>query len=649
VFPLGSDGADQRAAAACAPPARRRGAPLEDEGCADPATSHDTSLIAVAMETVGLETDIQENMRRAAKPWVNVLGDNRLSGVLDADIRLRPLRPLRLVPTGDPDAFLSEVTSASEAWGGGGHPIIAPDSHGLSDQLISDIERADIDSIGGDTPVALPSRPRRLPLGAPRGFPVAAVLSSGDRDTYATVVIPRLARDDPWYLIYAAHYGHWPETLSERLVRFYDARADLRYEEVIPVRVEEVQGSVSDVLARQHGREISPREASMTGLSWGMGLATGLFGPQEVLPNEPYTRRAAGPNVIVACSQDSVEDAALLWSLRAAHGNSYDFPMGLPASELSADVLTRIAREGRRAHFGWAGGHLYLTSHSVDIGTLEALVAGVRHGLKVAAPYELFDLGVAPGRWSQRVLTFEEGKTLIAPGTEEDREFIRSISLFFRKPGLCLDMSVIGEALPRDSTLRGSSYGYRFPAGRAQLRVDGDLTTQPAVWPTGWTVAQALATTRGLDISVSDAGRAAMALVEAVGGMSGVSWLKDMKLIDLLRRMSESGGASVTRARLARHLESRALADDVVASEHLVTAPAGEGRSMRFADFARILGSPGATAWLRWAEEHRLVVRGTVVRCHYCGAEDWFAIGNLSSTLICTGCTRPLQNAFAME
>lgn len=587
-------------------------------------------------------------MSRNAGP--NLLDDNRVSGLVDAQVRLRPLRPLRLLPEGSTAVFRDEVQVASETWGGGGHPMLTIASDRLSDRLLRQIERAEVDSVGGLVRPDLSTIPRRMPFGSPRGFPIAAVLGGEDRAKAATVVVPVLADGDPWRDIYAATFGYWPEVVSSRVGDFWKVREGLTYDEVVPTRREMVTGSLVDLIERQQARSLYPREVSLVRLASGSGLATGLMGRSDVLPDPTYVRRAAGPNIVVLCSPGSVADLTLLWTLRAAHGHDFDFPMGIPTDVDPAGTLRAAADDAQRAHFGFAGGHLYVTSHSMSQAEVVAVVKACgRGGIEVAPVEDVLDFGPAPGRWSQRVLTFDAGFTRLDPATEDDRDLLRNISVFFRKPGLRLDIELVDQALPRDATLRGSDFGRHFPAGRAQLKLDGDLALTSAEWPSGWTVVRALAQSRGLEASVSDAGRAAVALADAIDGLSGVSWLQNRKLLDFMRQMSESSGASVTRRRLAQYLESRDLAEDAISEHKLVTAPSGEGRAAAFADFARILTSEGAKRWLRWAEAHRLVVRGTIVPCARCGAKEWHPIGALSEAIICPGCARHIENPYHME
>lgn len=126
---------------------------------------------------------------------------------------------------------------------------------------------------------------------------------------------------DPWRPIYAACLGCLPEAPTPELLSAGRLRPELTFKDFLRIELVHVSGELDDLLARisADGR-ITPRQLSMQHLAYGNAGSTALRSKPDLLPSPGFDRYDAGPNVIVPCSPGSLDDLALLWSLRGAHG-----------------------------------------------------------------------------------------------------------------------------------------------------------------------------------------------------------------------------------------------------------------------------------------------------------------------------------------
>jgi hypothetical protein len=167
-----------------------------------------------------------------------------------------------------------------------------------------------------------------------------------------------------------------------------------------------------------------------------------------------------------------------------------------------------------------------------------------------------------------------------------------------------LDVIVDGHRVPTSRTLRGERFwGPRFAAGYAQIKVPASsLRDTPSVeveWPTPWLRLQCVARDHELDVEVSPGGHAALALVDALGGIDQIQWLAHPGLVDLLYRLAERSGMTWWKRRwTAAHKEIESLGIGEEAFEELAqalgrdepaVAPPGEGRELGFQELSRRL------------------------------------------------------------
>src|SRR5262249_32258269 len=86
--------------------------------------------------------------------------------------------------------------------------------------------------------------------------------------------------------------------------------------------------------------------------------------------------------------------------------------------------------------------------------------------------------------------------------------------------------------------------------------------------------------------------------------------------------------------------------------EDRVRAMAGEPSDeeqadITFDDVRRVFrDNVAAEAWLAWADEAGLVLRGSQVRCHYCTSRSWRPLPELAPPLVCRGCGTTIDRPF---
>lgn len=289
---------------------------------------------------VSVMTAVSKSRRAIVR---GLLDDGRLAGQHEAATVLRPRRVARLVAVDDLRAVLLEIEYACQVWGGGGQPLLPVREGRLPEPYSALLSSEQVDFVGGlqDLTVSLPPR-----VETQRSWDHPAILVAAHEplDRRGTVRIPELEPTDPWRPIYDAVLGRGPQAPDPTLSDLAGLREDLQFEEILPVERVSTTGSLHDLLARLTDRAfLTPRRVSNIELSYGLRPDTSVMGrDQPVLPNPRMTRRAAGPNLIVAMTPGSVEDVALLWNLRGAHGGGRVMPIGIPVDQITAEVLREL-------------------------------------------------------------------------------------------------------------------------------------------------------------------------------------------------------------------------------------------------------------------------------------------------------------------
>ncbi len=588
-----------------------------------------------------------------------LLSDGLLEGQHEVSTLLRPERLARPVRVDDSNAVLAEISRLCQVWGGAGQPLLPVRDGELLAPYRRLLETEQVDGVGGlqDVSVELPFRIEKTHTW---DFPALLVAAHEPRERWRPIEVCNLDSDDPWMPIYAAVLGTLPETPSADLNKLHYLREDLQFDEIVPVQHAAVRGSLDDLINRTMNPDFfTPRRFANMFLAYGREPDTSFHGESQSSIPEPHaTRRAAGPNLIVAVTAGSVEDLALLWNLRAAHGDSRVLPIGLPADQITPDSLQKLQEPGRATMFGFSGGKCHLVSCSVPLDELVQIATAVP-SIR-AIPYgDILTCGPAPGRPRSHVSTWQRGRTRLDPISDADHEVLRYALDGFRPISLVLDVTVTDNPLPSDPTMRGSRFYARFQAGAAQVSVSNQRRrdTVSVVWPSSWTCLAAVARTRGLDAKESQPGLAAATLIRGLGGVRQIRWLAHHGLIELLYKMAERSGMAWWKRRwkdTLRQLRENGADPDtleraatLLGRDDPVVAPAGEGRAIAFDEFVTTLGGEvAARRWVSWAEKRHLLVRGADIRCPACDASAWLPMAAVPPPVACVGCGREILQPY---
>ncbi len=261
-----------------------------------------------------------------------------------------------------------------------------------------------------------------------------------------------------------------------------------------------------------------------------------------------WERSRYGANLVVVNEPGSVEDLALIWNLRAAHGLYAGVPLAVPATTDVATALRVWTAAGRETWamrlFGFVSGRPWgLLSATIAPGRL---ARWAEHADGNWAPVDL-DLVLhpaeRPGRPSTDVVAFRDGRGRIPALAAEDREFLRKRPSQAYACDLRVRVNPVGRRLPPNRALARFLpilFGYRgggseHSGGRWDDILDVD-------WPCGWKVLEAAVRDRGLRAEPSRPGRAATALLRRLGSFAQLQALADPAVLEVLSRLGARSG-----------------------------------------------------------------------------------------------------------
>ncbi|MFF7291122.1 zinc-ribbon domain-containing protein [Microbacterium sp. NPDC008134] len=344
------------------------------------------------------------------------LDSERLNGPHATRLSTRPRRVAVPLASGDTESFTGFVERECQLWGGASHVVVPLDSAGnISDLYRNRLRGSQIDSVHGAAYDHTMAFDTTLDLAAQRDLSryqlAVGLLAYGGSNDVPPLEIVTLGADDPWRLIYLACLGSLPDHIDPNIVRHGNWVPDLTFDDFVDVRRVETTGSLEDLLTRTWPRTptITPRRLSMWTLSYASTASSQIRSAQPILPKTQFARYDAGPNIVVVCSPGSLDDLALLWNLRAAHGDFYATPIGLPSSALSPQSLSSLSAEGGLARHGISASSLYVTSCSVPLEDLAAAATCVAD-IAVVAPDDLLMFGTVLGWTRDEVLVWEDGR-----------------------------------------------------------------------------------------------------------------------------------------------------------------------------------------------------------------------------------------------
>lgn len=595
---------------------------------------------------------------------LELLDDRRLEGLHRIRRTLGPERSALAVDAQDLGDCVEAIETVCQLWSGACFPLLpAVDAKpALSERWQRFLDECLVDRIWHrqfpEDGITYRGSERRLTEWELGEF-LVAVLDAADarRDQWAPVVVSRLEQDSDWFIAYATALGLWPDAPDARRVERFGYVEGLSWDQVVGTEFESVdEPGPADLLDRlRRHKTTTPARMSCALLQLSLAARSPSLQSPAILPRPSETAQQVGPNVVVIYEPGSVEDLALLWNLRMANGLPDGLPMGLPRTADLEGALRHWQNEF--AFKMWTLGHdrCAITSASIDLGEFTDLaenVSGLSPGAwSVVSPDELLRDSDRPARVSRDTATFEDGFATVTAWDAMDREELGRRRGMGNDFGAIVRFTLLERHIPPS---RSFELDYSFLAGWRgggyeipDRRYDSLTGIR---WPAGWTVIEALARDRGLRAKPSTPGLAAAALLRRIGSINDVYALLSPSLVELLYRLSERRGMTWFRRKLreigaALDDEVRERLDEAIAGLHH-SATDEEQQEATFSQLVSLLRRDGAEAWLRWAEDHELLIRGARIRCDRCEARSWRALEELSAHPVCRGCGHPITSPY---
>ncbi|MGN7187381.1 hypothetical protein [Microbacterium enclense] len=551
--------------------------------------------------------------------------------------------------------FVTAVERACQVWGGATDAIVPVGSagevselyrvklHGSNvDQVVgSKVDRLDFRPLAPDSPPEMSFWGKQLALG---------LLPYRKQGHQPSLEVMDLDADDPWRAIYAACLGTLPRDIAPQLVEQGKWVSGLTFDDFVEVTRVRARGSLADLRARtgEVTRDVfTPRRTTMLSLGYGASNVMTLGATDPLLPDANFLKRHYGPDVLVVCAPDAVEDVALLWNLRAAHGDRYTLPMGIPLHEFNAHALEEILDDPGVGRLRMTRSRRVLvTSATIPTSQLVALASpggGEIPNVAFADQVEVLDFGRVFGWSRDEVIVWADGSAGYTPldtNTERELRRERNLNDLLR---FQFDLEVPDAPIPDSDDFRVDPGSESFHGGVRSVWMSlsrSDRVTRVS-WPSRSLLARSVASTRGLDVRESAPGRAASTLLQGVGGLQDLGPLCHAPLLKLLEEMAARHGFSWYRNRHRRDGTEAQPADAV--ADAVEDLPAYTSHR-----FKNALGNSTAATkwWLQWAERAELIVKGFSVACAECGAKQWLPVDSFSPPIRCHGCGREIRSPF---
>jgi hypothetical protein len=600
-----------------------------------------------------------------------LLDEGRLEGAHAVERVVAPDRVAAIVDQSDLSDARAAIEELCLAWGGAcgallpadrGSPQLPPRwgrflDGGVFDQLAhreiaeSDAERREVFTT---TDV--------------RGEPLLSVLwGRRDPEKWPICDCSLPPPDDPWHVAYLACLGAWPVQPAPKHLTPAGLVEGFRFEQLVRVERDVVTdpGPI-DLIARLRRQGYTwPAQLSVHGLAlWRLPEASHTS-DEPGLPHPGWDRSRYGANLVVVYEPGSVEDLALIWNLRAAHGLYPGVPVAVPATADVPKVLRAWSSVDSESWalrlFGLVMGRPWgLISTTVGRDRL-ARWAEQAHANWAAADVDVvLHPGQRPGRPSADVAVFRDGRARIPALTSEDREFLRNRPTQAHTPELRVRLNPAGRHLPPSRILARwlpTLWGYRgggseHEGGRLDAILDLD-------WPSGWRVLEALARDIGLKAAPSRPGRAATALLRRLGAFAELQPLLDPAILETLTSLGARSGRAWFEQQIrdlhaglslvGDHALERSRAIERQLAELALPPFDADRTEVTWDGLQQLLSSRAAHEWLGWAESRELLVRGAEVSCDGCRAREWRPAAELAAPVICRGCGRSIRRPFPAD
>jgi hypothetical protein len=604
-----------------------------------------------------------------------LLDDERLNGVRGVSRLLGPERVAAVLDASDVNDARAAIEHLCLVWGGGAGALLpcAPGAQDLEPRWRNYLSDGVFDNLARRG-VLSEDEERDRDRGV---FSVDEVHAESlltflwgldrRRDDWAPVDCALPNTEDPWYLVYLACLGALPERPEAWQLRAAGFVEDFEFDRLLPVERGEVAdpGPIDLVRRMRAPGRIYPARLSVDSLGVFSAPEASHVSDTPTLPLWRWERSRYGANIVVAYEPGSVEDLALLWNLRAAHGLEPSVPLGVPAT---SDVVAALKAWSSHPSDSWAlrlfglvtGRPWGLVSASVDPQQLDEWAKAAGGNWAAADPDVLLHPGERPGRTSADVATFVDGTAQVAGMASTDRE------LLHRRPQQARGYALRVRLRPTERHLPPARSFTRFlplmegyQGGGSESRVQESDRLVTFDWPSGWNVLEAVVRDRGLRAEASRPGRAAVALLQRLGSFDEVEPLLDPVVLDSLVQLGTRSGRAWFEQRV-RDLQSGLAAIDTGAAarsaeierqlSELRTAPFEADRVELTWDGLRSeLSGDGAREWLGWAESRELLLRGAEIQCQRCGRKAWHPAAELAPPVICNGCGQRVPRPFPAD
>jgi hypothetical protein len=342
---------------------------------------------------------------------------------------------------------------------------------------------------------------------------------------------------------------------------------------------------------------------------------TGGLGPSRFRP------------VVVTGRDDSVEDFALFWTLRAEHYFAKPFPLWIPVDVLEqAEAPAAVAKALGSIRPGVGEPYprmddVHIVSASMDPEELRGRL-GDRYPEARIGEENLISLFTATCEYyyakEKQPAHFDRGRASIQPPRPEE---LKS-NLIPQVDYAAYEVGVDGVWLPQGEAM-GGHIGWldsrdkvsrrgnlRFVRSLNKDFSESDLLDLRA--PDGWTLLRSVFEERGYDVAPTAKSRTALGQLALLGGVENLKVIASRKVHALLKDLSAGRG------------EDRAFVSD--------------RKAVTLDRFEKEWGREAGQDLLRWLIGRRLLFRGAVLKCPRCELSGWYEVDRIGETWRCDGC-----------
>jgi hypothetical protein len=333
--------------------------------------------------------------------------------------------------------------------------------------------------------------------------------------------------------------------------------------------------------------------------------------------------------IIVTGEDDSVEDFALFWNLRAEHYFARPFPVWMPLDLLeNAEAPATI--ENALSRVRPAVGEPYPRMDDLLIVSASTGPAELRERLCDRYPEarigaeDLIGLFTATCEYyyatEKLPAYFDRGRTSIQPLRPEElkKNLIPGVDY------VAYEVGVDGMWLPQSKAMAWhlgwpDFHSHDNVSKRGNLRFieqfNKEFSGRDLIdlrTPDGWTLLRSVFEERGYDVVPTAKSRTALGQLALLGGVENLKVVASSKVHGLLKELSLGRG------------EDRTFVSD--------------RRTESLGRFDREWGREVGRDLLRWLIERRLLFRGTIIKCPRCELGRWYEIDRIGETWRCDGC-----------